>query len=127
MRRLNLVLQELERVTQEKNSLLDQVDGSSKDIDEMHRIINSEDNTDKINRYMQEDLSLERQQNTELRDRIKDNERTSANLVQELKKLQGEGEHRADENTHCDSELRSKVESIKHLESEHYYTVEKIK
>jgi hypothetical protein len=92
MRRLNLVLQELERVTYEKNGLLDQVEGSSKDIDEMHRIINSEDNTDKINRYMQDDLAIERQQNTELRDRIKDNERTSANLVQELKKIQNEGE-----------------------------------
>jgi len=92
MRRLNLVLQELERVTYEKNGLLDQVEGSSKDIDEMHRIINSEDNTDKINRYMQDDLAIERQQNTELRDRIKDNERTSSNLVQELKKIQNEGE-----------------------------------
>jgi hypothetical protein len=39
-------------VTYEKNGLLDQVEGSSKDIDMMHHIINSEDNTDKINRYM---------------------------------------------------------------------------
>jgi chromosome segregation ATPase len=127
MRRLNLVLQELERVTHEKNSLLDQVDCSSKDIDEMHMIINGEDNTDKVNRYMQDDLGVERSQNTELKDRIKDAERTSSNLVQELKKLQNEGESRANENTHFDSELLDKVGRVKELENEHYYTMEKVK
>jgi len=103
------------------------VDCSSKDIDDMHRVINGEDNTDKVNRYMQDDLAVERNQNNDLRDRIKDNERTSSNLVQELKKLQNESEDRADENTTYDRDLKERVEMIKSLESEHYFTVEKVK
>lgn len=103
------------------------MDCSSKDIDDMHRVINGEDNTDKVNRYMQDDLAVERNQNNDLRDRIKDNERTSSNLVQELKKLQNESEDRADENTTYDRDLKERVEMIKSLESEHYFTVEKVK
>jgi len=90
-------------------------------------VINGEDNTDKVNRYMQDDLAVERNQNNDLRDKIKANERTSANFVQELKKLQHEGEECADENTHCDHDLQERIQMIKGLESQHYFTVEKVK
>ena len=59
MRRLNLVLQELDRVCKEKEEIQSRLQMSAKDSMNLQRMINGEDNMDKVNRYMQEDLGFE--------------------------------------------------------------------
>jgi hypothetical protein len=52
MRRLNLVIQELERVTREKDDLYSRLKQQAKDSTEIQRLLNGEDNVDKVNKYM---------------------------------------------------------------------------
>jgi len=48
-KRLNLVLQELDRVNRDKSSLLHKSNRVRSDVDTMQRQLNSEDNADQIN------------------------------------------------------------------------------
>jgi hypothetical protein len=66
MRRLNLVLQELERVSKEKEEIQNRLQQFSKETMNIQRMINGEDNIDKVNKYMQEDLAYERGRNQKL-------------------------------------------------------------
>jgi hypothetical protein len=59
MRRLNLVLQELDRVSKEKEEIQKRLQQYAKETMNLQRMINGEDNIDKVNRYMQEDLAYE--------------------------------------------------------------------
>jgi hypothetical protein len=52
MRRLNLVIQELERVNREKDELYARLKLSAKDSSELQRVLNGEENIDKVNKYM---------------------------------------------------------------------------
>jgi hypothetical protein len=63
MKRLNLVMQELDRVKREKEELLNRIAFIHKDQLEVNRMINHEDNIDKVNQYMQDDLVYERDRN----------------------------------------------------------------
>ena len=86
MKRLNLVLSELERATHEKSEvsakLLDQerqADELKKRLDEVSSLKNV------VNRNLQEDLRYERELNEKLRDELARFEREKAQLVGRLR------------------------------------------
>lgn len=72
MRRLNLVIQELERVTREKDDLYARLKSTAKDSTDIQRLLNGEDNVDKVNKYMQDDLAYERDRNLKVKSQIKE-------------------------------------------------------
>ncbi len=82
MRRLNLVLQELDRIKQEKMELTAQLGDAAKHTENVQDCIRNEDNMDKVNKFMQDDLKYERDRNLGLQDKIKETELNSNYLVQ---------------------------------------------
>lgn len=75
MRRLNLVLQELDRVQREKEEIQNRLQSFAKETMDLQRMINGEDNIDKVNKYMQEDLVYERDRNAKLSSSIKEQDK----------------------------------------------------
>jgi hypothetical protein len=71
-RRLNLVLQELDRVNRDRSSLSQKFNIAAKDVLQMKRMLNEEDLDDKINRDLQMDLNTLRDKNKEAKLRIAD-------------------------------------------------------
>lgn len=67
MRRLNLVIQELDRVNREKEDFILRLKQSAKESGELQKIINEEDNVDKVNKYMNDDLIYERDRNHKIK------------------------------------------------------------
>lgn len=63
MRRLNLVHQELERITKEKGELSAQLAHWMKQSTEVYDMLNNEDNVDRVNKYMKDDLMYEKDRN----------------------------------------------------------------
>ena len=51
-------------------------------------MINGEDNVDKVNKYMQEDLGYERDRNQKLKSQIKEYDEYKNELIKELRKLE---------------------------------------
>jgi hypothetical protein len=72
MRRLNLVIQELERVSREKDELFARLKQTSKESAELQKVVNGEDNIDKVNKYMSDDLAYERDRNIKVKSQIKE-------------------------------------------------------
>ena len=127
MRRLNLVLQELDRVQKEKEELQHAYVQSCKQTHEMQRILNDEDNVDKTNRYMHDDLAYEKDRNDQLREKVKEEDLVKAKMLKELDLMRESCEDTAQRNTHYTGELHKKISQIQDLEKEHYYTAEKVK
>lgn len=90
MRRLNLVLQELDRVQKEKNDLIDRMGMVEKDQKSLQRMLNGDDKVDKVNRYMQDDLLYERDRNMKLNDKIKEEEQDKNDLLRELRGIEND-------------------------------------
>lgn len=67
MRRLNLVIQELDRVNREKEDFILRLKQTAKESGELQKIINEEDNVDKVNKYMNDDLIYERDRNHKIK------------------------------------------------------------
>lgn len=89
MRRLNLVHQELERITSEKSNLQSQLTSWMKQSAEVYDLLHNEDNVDRVNNYMHDDLTYERERNFKLKAQIQDlNEQilTMADEVQQLER-----------------------------------------
>ena len=105
MRRLNLVLQELDRVKSEKDDIQTQLAVASKNTQDLQRQINSEDNVDKVNRYMQDDLAYERDRNQAARQKIKEVEGNQADTLGELRKAEDGAEQRARSNAQLTGDL----------------------
>ena len=70
MRRLNLVHQELERITSEKSNLQSQLTSWMKQSAEVYDLLHNEDNVDRVNNYMHDDLTYERERNFKLKAQI---------------------------------------------------------
>lgn len=87
MRRLNLVIQELERVNKEKEDIYLRLKHSAKEVGELQNMINSDDNVDKVNKYMSDDLVYERDRNHKLKSKIKELDIYRNELIHELRKL----------------------------------------
>ena len=88
MRRLNLVLQELDRVQKEKEDIQQRQLLVSKDANALQKIIAGEDNTDKMNKYMNDDLSYEKDRNQKLQQRIKGEEIYKNDMIRELNQIE---------------------------------------
>jgi len=84
MRRLNLVLQELERIQKEKDELKKQYIAACKTSQELQQLVNGEDNMDKANRYMHDDLAYEKDRNSKLHAKVQDEELVKNRLLAEL-------------------------------------------
>ncbi len=54
----------------------------------LQRVINSEDNVDKVNRYMNEDLIYERDRNQKLKGSIREQEQYKGEMLEELRKVE---------------------------------------
>ena len=67
MRRLNLVHQELERINREKGELQSQLTHWMKISTETYDALNRDDNVDRVNKYMKDDLAYERDRNHKLK------------------------------------------------------------
>ena len=59
--------QELERITSEKTDLQAQLTGWIKKSTEIYDVLNNEDNVDRVNKYMKDDLMYERERNHKLK------------------------------------------------------------
>ena len=88
MRRLNLVMQEHERVKREKEDIYQRLKQSAIEASELKKLLQSEDNVDKVNNYMNEDLVYERDRNHKVKQQIKDLDLYRTDLINELRKLQ---------------------------------------
>jgi hypothetical protein len=87
MRRLNLVMQELDRVKRERDELMQRLQLSTKEQSEITRMLNSEDNVDKVNKYMQDDLAYERDRNHKIKSQIKELDLYRNELIKDFSKL----------------------------------------
>jgi hypothetical protein len=67
MRRLNLVHQELERINREKGELQSQLNTLVAHSSEAYDHLHLEENLDRSNKYMKDDLSYERERNQQLK------------------------------------------------------------
>jgi hypothetical protein len=67
MRRLNLVHQELERINREKGELQSQLNTLVAHSSEAYDNLHLEENVDRSNKYMKDDLSYERERNQQLK------------------------------------------------------------
>ena len=88
MRRLNLVIQELERVNREKDDLYARLKHTVKETSEVQRLVNGEDNVDKVNKYMQDDLAYERDRNLKVKSQIKELDLYRQDLLIQVRRLQ---------------------------------------
>ena len=127
MRRLNLVIQELERVNKEKEDIYLRLKHSAKEVGELQIMINSDDNVDKVNKYMSDDLVYERDRNHKLKSKIKELDLYRNELIHELRKLQEQQDEITKENQQLTYGLQQKLTIIQDIEKEHYFTTEKIK
>lgn len=87
MRRLNLVHQELERINKEKGELQSQLTHWMKDSTEVYDMLNSEDNVDRVNKYMKDDLVYERERNQKLKQQIQEMNNQILNMADEVKQM----------------------------------------
>lgn len=60
---------------------------SSNQVGDLQNLINSEDNVDKTNKYMSDDLIYERDRNHKLKTKIKELDLYKNELIHELRKL----------------------------------------
>lgn len=93
----------------------------------LQRMINGEDNVDKVNKYMQEDLSFERERNQKLKNQIKEHELYRNDLLQELRKIEDHQDSLGLSSSNMQSDLQKRLSQISDIEKEIYYTQDKIK
>lgn len=60
---------------------------SVKDASELNKMLNGEDNIDKVNRYMQDDLAYERDKNLKIKQQIKELDMYKSELILQLRKI----------------------------------------
>ena len=56
----------------------------------MQRILEGENKFDKVNKYLQDDLTYERDRNLKVRQKIKEEEMTTNELLRELRKSEND-------------------------------------
>lgn len=66
------MIQELDRVNREKDDLYQRLKQTAKDSVELQRLVTGEDNVDKVNKFMQDDLAYERDRNLKVKSQIKE-------------------------------------------------------
>ena len=67
---------------------------------------------DKVNRYMQDDLSYERDRNQGARQKIKDAEHSQEQALVELRKAEDNSEQKARSNAQLTGDLQRKIAQI---------------
>ena len=72
-------------------------------------MINGEDDLDKVNRYMQDDLAYERDRNLSLQGKLKEEDEVKANLQREMEKTADESELNAKRNQTLQSEYEKRL------------------
>jgi len=75
----------------------------------LQRRLNDEDNVDKANRYMHDDLSYEKDRNDSLREKVKEEEMIKNKLLKELDLMRESSEETAQRNSHYTTELHKKI------------------
>ena len=81
-------MQEHDRVKREKEDIYQRLKQSAIEASELKKLLQSEDNVDKVNNYMNEDLVYERDRNHKVKQQIKDLDLYRTDLINELRKLQ---------------------------------------
>ena len=85
-------------MTKEKDEIYARLRHSSKEVGDLQGLINSEDNVDKVNKYMSDDLVYERDRNHKLKSKIKELDLYRNELIHELRKIQEKQDDLAKEN-----------------------------
>lgn len=75
-------------MNKEKDDVYLRLKQSNKEVGELQALINSEDNVDKVNKYMSDDLVYERDRNHKLKLKIKELDLYRNELISELRKIQ---------------------------------------
>eukprot|EP00347_Sterkiella_histriomuscorum_P005910 403354803 len=127
MRRLNLVMQEHDRVKREKEDIYQRLKQSAIEASELKKLLQCEDNVDKVNNYMNEDLVYERDRNHKVKQQIKDLDLYRTDLINELRKLQDRSDEISKSNQDLGFQLNQKASKFQDLEKEMYFTNEKVK
>ena len=127
MRRLNLVVQELERVNRERDDLKNRLACQSREGHELNIVINCEDDVDKVNKFMQDDLAYERDRNYKIKQQIKEIDMYRNELLRDLRKLQEIQDGTMKDNQDFSYQLQQKLVIIEDLDKEFFYTQEKLR
>ena len=88
----------------------------------MQRIISDEDNVDKANRHLQNDLAFERDRNEQAKRKIKEAEVFKNELIRDIRKIEGLQDEDALQHQGYVNELSKKINNIQEIEKEHYFT-----
>jgi prefoldin subunit 5 len=92
MRRLNLVHQELERINREKAELQTQLSHWMKQSTDTYECLNKDDNVDRVNKYMKDDLLYERERNLKLKAQIQELNSAILQMADEVRAMEREQE-----------------------------------
>ena len=115
-RRLNLVLQELDRVNRDRGNLIQQYNMTEKDVQNMQRLIDSEDATDKMNNNLQVDVMGHRDNNENFKHRITETDQTRTDAIGRLRVLQAERDRKSSILDEIREDLNTKLHLLKELE-----------
>ena len=128
MKRLNMVLSELEKATHEKSEisakLLEQERGADelkKKLDEVSSLKNV------VNRNLQEDLRYERDLNDKLREELNKFEREKEQLLGRLKEQEAISQEISRETNSLNQNLNRKNDDLRRLEREHESNLARLK
>lgn len=127
MRRLNLVHQELERINREKGELQSQLTHWMKMSTDIYDALNKDDNVDRVNKYMKDDLVYERDRNHKLKVQIQELNSQILNLADEIRQLERDHELQTRQNAESQYILQKHLGQIEDLEKEQYFNQERIK
>lgn len=86
-RRLNLVLQELDRVNRDRSNLAQKFKIAEKDVNQMKWMLKEEDLDDKINRDLQMELNAVRDKNKDTKIRISEIDARRSDAIAQLRIL----------------------------------------
>jgi hypothetical protein len=127
MRRLNLVHQELERINREKAELTAKLTHAMKSSTETYDILNKDDNVDRVNKYMKDDLLFERDRNQKLKAQIQELNNQILHMAEEVRQMEYDQEMMIRQNQESTYILQKKVQQSSDLEKEQFFNQERIK
>lgn len=125
-RRLNLVLQELDRVNRDRGNLIQKYNMCEKEVANMQRQIDGEDMTDKMNGELQVDVISNRDKNKDYKMRIGETDTVRTDAIARLRVLQAERDRKGQIVDEIKGDLQRKHAMIKELEEEQFQNHDRI-
>mgnify|MGYP000754813636 CR=1 FL=1 len=119
-RRLNLVLQELDRVNRDRGALVQKLNLQEQEISQMQAKLNNEDDADKLNSHLQMDVNGHRDTNTGIKRSIQDTDMARTDAIAKLRALQADRDRRAQMADELRNDLQKKMAVCKQLEQDQY-------